>query len=55
MTMPELVLATDDDVEKTRVPGGGVPMSPEEIREYRDKYRALTPRERMELIKQGLL
>ena len=55
MTIPEVVLAIDDDVERVRIPGGGVPMDKGQIREHAMKLRALTPRERMELMREGRL
>lgn len=48
MTMMEIVLALDDDIEKPRVPGGGEKQSREEILQWAETYRNMTPQERLQ-------
>lgn len=56
LTVPELALALDQDIDSRRTPSGGAPKSHEEVLAYAAWWRGLTPRERIEQhrLKHGL-
>ena len=55
MTIPEVMLAVDDDVDNPRPPGGGMPMSPKQIKEHALALRDMTLRQRIEATQEGRL
>ncbi len=48
LTLPELLLVLDDDLEKPRPPGGAPVMSHEEVIQRAERWRALSPAQKLQ-------
>lgn len=52
LTLPELARALDEPDGKRKPPSGAKEMSATDVIEYAARYRAMTPRQRLELAKE---